>query len=611
MGLKHRGETLVDRTALAISLAWLLPSICLASSFEGLGHDALPIALTDDGAQVWGDCDGSLACSDGWRWNSAEGVVEVPFKPKAVSGDGTYAVGEQSGSVIRWTTATSQVDIFASPGDFAPGCGHPEQASGGPYALGISDDGQTVMSSVDRRFLQIFPNPPPWCEVSSSVWSRTWGEDLRRLYTFSEYWLYGVHLNGVSVQTGAVAVSVVETSGPIYGTVWQSGEDWDLDAGEGLLNGWWDTEALAISGDGVAVAGSADSRAAFWPSRVADGIQYLEGEVNFPYSRATGLSDGADRVVGISSSTQGPESPGLSGAPFFWSRETGFLALPDLLTRAGIGFAGWDLDTPSDALHISGDGITLVGLGTNPDGDPEVWRVVLPSLASIPLPAQAPIVFSPFSISVGETGIISYPVEASDPNGDTLSYAMQTPAWVLSSSLGLPSLPAGFTIDPNTGLIAGPLKVAPTDLVLTTYYAEVSVSDGTLETVIEISFSAWRPRFVAPGPRFSVEGTAASFTPQVLHPGPGMSWSATGLPPGFSIDPVTGVIEGTFAEDAALDSPYSITVSMDDGQQQVTTESFEWEVLESFEVPALGPGPLVVLAALLVAFSTRRLSRVR
>ena len=616
MQQQSRVEGFFANGLLLVVALLLLPSLSIAASFEGLGHDGVPVALTDDGVQIWGECDGSAACSDGWRWSPAQGLVAVPFIPKAVTGDGAYATGQQGDSVIRWTTATGAVDVLASPGEFAAGCGSPWQSTGGPYALAISDDGETVMFRVDRAILNFFldypwPQPPPWCAVDSSVWLKTVGQERENLYLFTSHPLWNKTLVAASVEQESVAVTAVVGFDQGTAEVWPWGLDWEIGSGDSFGGGQGsETGIYAMSGSGVSVAGSTEGRAAIWPSPEAHGVQLLADSPLLTYSRATGLSDAADRAVGVFTADGGVEGT------FFWSRVTGFLPLSDLLAAVGVDVTGWNLVGETvwyflptgDPLKISGDGTTIVGLGTNPDGDPEVWRVVLPDLASIPLPAQAPIVFSPYPIYVDETGVVNYPVDASDPNGDTLSFAMQDPSWVDGVSTWNAPLPPGFSIDPTTGMISGALSVQPTHDNATSYYAEVTVSDGTLETVFEIVFVVVRPNFYAPGTYFSEEGTSVSFTPRVEYPAPGMSWSATGLPPGLSIDPVTGVISGALAEDAAQSSPYSVSVSMNDGEQ-TTTHTFEWEVLESVSVPALAPGSYLFLAALLIAGSVRRLSR--
>ena len=542
--------------SLGVVALLLLPSLSLAASFEGLGHDGVPVALTDDGLQIWGECDGSAACSDGWRWSPAQGLVEVPFIPKAVTGDGAYATGEQGDSVIRWTTATGAVDVLASPGEFAAGCGSPWQFTGGPDALAISDDGETVIFWVNRNLsvLNPVPNypwqqPPPWCAVYSSVWLKTVGQERENFFLFWSNPFSSHTLVAASVEQESVAVTSLETFEYNYGEVWSKNpsdftrrsDEWEVGGAGPYINFEGGSLIYAMAGNGVAVAGEADGRAAIWPGPEAGGMQYLNNSLLPVSSRVTGLSHAADRAVGLKILTPcpgcGAEAP---GSPFFWSRETGFLPLSDLLASVGVDVTGWNLDLDSEFLEfgqaylemrrrapkISDDGTTIVGFGTNPDGDPEVWRVVLPDLASIPLPAQPPIVFSPYprtkfnpwsaDVYVDETGVVNYPIEASDPNGDALSFSMQ----------GSPLL----SIDPSTGVISGALTVPPNYNYSTRYEMEVTVSDGGLETVVAINFYAGRPNFVAPDTRFAEEGTSVSFTPEVGYPAPGISWSATGLP---------------------------------------------------------------------------------
>ncbi|MES1927174.1 Ig-like domain-containing protein [Salinisphaera sp. T31B1] len=60
------------------------------------------------------------------------------------------------------------------------------------------------------------------------------------------------------------------------------------------------------------------------------------------------------------------------------------------------------------------------------------------------------------------------------------------------------------------------------------------------------------------------------------------SFDATGLPPGLSIDPATGVITGQFAADASQrgdNGRYTVTVSIDDGQGGTASTSFDWTIV--------------------------------
>ncbi|MEF8833278.1 MAG: putative Ig domain-containing protein, partial [Halofilum sp. (in: g-proteobacteria)] len=60
-----------------------------------------------------------------------------------------------------------------------------------------------------------------------------------------------------------------------------------------------------------------------------------------------------------------------------------------------------------------------------------------------------------------------------------------------------------------------------------------------------------------------------------------LTFSATGLPPGLSIDPNTGEISGTIDDSASQNGPYNVTITVDDGSGEpnaTQTDTFEWTV---------------------------------
>jgi hypothetical protein len=67
-----------------------------------------------------------------------------------------------------------------------------------------------------------------------------------------------------------------------------------------------------------------------------------------------------------------------------------------------------------------------------------------------------------------------------------------------------------------------------------------------------------------------------------------LTYSATGLPAGFTIDPATGVISGTL--DLASVGPHLVTVSVSDGTL-TASEAFNWTITNSNQTPVLAnPG---------------------
>ena len=57
-----------------------------------------------------------------------------------------------------------------------------------------------------------------------------------------------------------------------------------------------------------------------------------------------------------------------------------------------------------------------------------------------------------------------------------------------------------------------------------------------------------------------------------------LSFSATGLPPGLSIDPATGVISGTIDNSASLAGTYAVSVTASDGKGGSVTQNFSWSI---------------------------------
>ncbi len=57
-----------------------------------------------------------------------------------------------------------------------------------------------------------------------------------------------------------------------------------------------------------------------------------------------------------------------------------------------------------------------------------------------------------------------------------------------------------------------------------------------------------------------------------------LTFSASGLPSGLSINATTGVISGTIASNASVTGPYSVTVTATDNAGATTSQTFTWTV---------------------------------
>src|SRR5206468_3105143 len=123
--------------------------------------------------------------------------------------------------------------------------------------------------------------------------------------------------------------------------------------------------------------------------------------------------------------------------------------------------------------------------------------------------------------------------------------------------------PPGLGID-NAGLISGAIgsRAAGTS----PYTVTVSGSDGGVPgntvTFTWAVADTTPPALTSPGSQASNEGAAVSLAVQAADADPG-TLRASGLPPGLTIDPMTGLISGAIGSRAA--GTYAVTVSASDG----------------------------------------------
>ena len=181
---------------------------------------------------------------------------------------------------------------------------------------------------------------------------------------------------------------------------------------------------------------------------------------------------------------------------------------------------------------------------------------------------QPPQIITPGDQFSAEGASIQLQLSASDPDGDPLVYTAS-------------GLPAGLTLNPATGVISGTLSSTSADA----YVVTVDVSDGS--TIAGVMFH-WTVTGAVPtfGPtlaRSNPVGAVIAFQVPAFDPdGDSLSFGATGLPPGLTINAATGAIAGTLT--TAGVSPVTLTAS---DASQTATQGFAWTVVASNTPPTL------------------------
>lgn len=177
-----------------------------------------------------------------------------------------------------------------------------------------------------------------------------------------------------------------------------------------------------------------------------------------------------------------------------------------------------------------------------------------------------------------------YLVEATDPNGDPLSYHLDT-------------APAGMTIDAGTGIVNW---TPASQLLGTTQAVIVRVDDGrggsdtqsfSLQVVTQDTNSA--PRVVSNPPLVGLVGRSYVYNLAAEDPeGDPLVWSLDQSPLGMSIDSLRGTIRWTPAADQA--GPNEVVVQVRDIFYAASTQSFTIAVRAVNLPPTIDSNPLVV-----------------
>lgn len=228
------------------------------------------------------------------------------------------------------------------------------------------------------------------------------------------------------------------------------------------------------------------------------------------------------------------------------------------------GLISGTITGPQGAYSVTAN-VTDNGTPQLSDSQSFTWVV------SLPHPNQAPTINPIADQNTEQNKNASLQVVASDPDGDNLSYAAS-------------GLPATLSINPTTGLISGNVSAATG-----TYPITITVTDdGDPNLSANTSFN-WVVSPPPPNQAPVVDPIADQSNEQFDNvslqviasdpDGDALSYQATGLPLGISVNAQSGLISGTIIASPG-NYPVDITVSDDGTPSESTTISFNWEVLE-------------------------------
>jgi hypothetical protein len=181
---------------------------------------------------------------------------------------------------------------------------------------------------------------------------------------------------------------------------------------------------------------------------------------------------------------------------------------------------------------------------------------------------------------------VTVPANQSDASGSAIT-ALQLSATDTQSGASLTwsatGLPAGLALNPGAGTITG------TPTTDGTYSVGVTATDGSgYSGSASFTWAITGAVSVAiPADQSDASGSAIAalhLSATDTQSGASFTWSATGLPAGLALNPVTGTIAGTPTTDGA----YPVSVTATDGSGYSGSASFTWAITGavSVSVPA-------------------------
>ncbi len=333
-------------------------SFATIASFQGLGDlpgelfSSSAYDVSADGSVVVGKSRSAqpIGNNEAFRWTLSTGMVgigDLPggnFKSEAdgVSANGLVVVGEGY--------STGGTEAFRWENGVMTGLGTLSGGTSG--ARRVSADGSVVVG---------------WSQSALGTQAFRWENDVMvGLGDLSGGDFYSSALD-VSVD-GSVIVGCSKSALGDEAFRWEN----NVMAGLGdLFGGAFSSYANAVSADGTVVVGRSSSalgdyEAFRWENGVMQGLSDSPGGIFG--SEAFDVSADGSVVLGMSHT-------GSTWEAFIWDADNGMRNLKQVLVRDfGLDLTGWTLH----GAHISNDGLTYIGNGTNPNRDAEAWVATVP-----------------------------------------------------------------------------------------------------------------------------------------------------------------------------------------------------------------------------------------
>ena len=184
-----------------------------------------------------------------------------------------------------------------------------------------------------------------------------------------------------------------------------------------------------------------------------------------------------------------------------------------------------------------------------------------------------------FRWNVGSAISLSAVASQSDSEGSVVSVSIHatdsTPSMTLTYSLA--GQPNGLQINPSTGLISGTISWGAANGG-STFALEVTVTDGKSTAQESINWSVASGISVGSlAAQVNTAGDSVSLSVSASdgHSGQALSYSASDLPPGLSVNPTSGLISGTIPATITAGVSYAVALTISDGTASAT-EGLTW-----------------------------------